>query len=112
MLFPQLLHIVSHSEQQYSAGLQRRALGIVHSMVDSLATMTGVHGRQVKAIMTQDFLAGWFQQFGRLLAAPVDAQVSPSAVGQALQMPADCPCRLGTACSGMHGCVCLWVASA
>ena len=81
MLFPQLLHIVSHSEQQYSAGLQRRALGIVHSMVDSLATMTGVHGRQVKAIMTQDFLAGWFQQFGRLLAAPVDAQVSPSDFG-------------------------------
>ncbi len=75
VLFPQLLHIVSQPEQQYSTGLQRRALGIVHSMVDSLATMTGVHGRQVKAIMTQDFLAGWFQQFGRLLAAPVDAQV-------------------------------------
>ena len=73
VLLPELLMIVTNNEQ-YRPELQRRALVIMHSIVNMLSNLSGQELKQVHSLLSP-MLGPWFAQFGRILSSSSDSQV-------------------------------------
>ena len=75
MLLPELLMIVTNNEQ-YRPELQRRALVILHSIINMLSNFSGQEMKQVHSVLSP-MLGPWFAQFGRILSSSAGSQVRP-----------------------------------
>lgn len=73
VLLPELLTIVTNNEQ-YRPELQRRALVILHSIVNMLSNISGQELKQVHSVLSP-MLGPWFAQFGRIFSSSADIQV-------------------------------------
>lgn len=73
VLLPELLMIVTNNEQ-YRPELQRRALVILHSIVNMLSNLSGQEMKQVHSVLSP-MLGPWFAHFGRILTSSAGSQV-------------------------------------
>ena len=73
VLLPELLMIVTNNEH-YRPELQRRALVIMHSVINMLSNLSGQELKQVHSLLSP-MLGPWFAQFGRILSSLADIQV-------------------------------------
>uniref|UniRef100_A0ACD6AEW2 Uncharacterized protein n=1 Tax=Avena sativa TaxID=4498 RepID=A0ACD6AEW2_AVESA len=71
-LFPSLYRIIS-SPQLYENSLRAKAVGIVHSCISMLGSMSGVYKRETVSLMTS-MLDPLMEQFSIILNAPVLSQ--------------------------------------
>ncbi|KAL3142974.1 hypothetical protein ABBQ38_003256 [Trebouxia sp. C0009 RCD-2024] len=76
VLLPELLMIVTNNEQ-YRPELQRRALVILHSIVNMLSNLSGQEMKQVHSVLSP-MLGPWFAHFGRILTSSAGSQDAAS----------------------------------
>lgn len=76
VLLPELLTIVTNNEQ-YRPELQRRALVILHSIINMLSNLSGQELKQVHSLLAP-MLPPWFAQFARILGSSADIQEAAS----------------------------------
>ena len=72
-LLPELLTIVTNHEQ-YRLELQRGALIILHSIINTLSNLSGQEVKPIHSVLSP-MMGPWFAQFGRILSSATDIQV-------------------------------------